>query len=333
MSARKIFQYYRQYQMSDMFALIRNSRRSPLVCTDRLEGACVVITGATSGIGYSTARKYAAQGANLLCVNRSAEKSERLRREVEDEFSVRCEYLLADLSSLSDIHRVAQDLASRDTPIDVLLHNAGVYLTEQEITADGLDKVFVVHYLSSFILNHVLMEKLKSQDRSRIILVSSEGHRFAAWGLNIDDVNWEKRRYTGLRSYGAAKTSQLLSMLVFADRFRDSGVTINAVHPGAVKTETGQENGPLYRWWKKNVYDPVLKTSDMSVEALYYFGAAAAMDGITGRFFNLTTEERPAPPARDRELANALWQKSLELSGLTEVGTAHPHTDHSSRES
>ncbi len=327
MSARKVFQYYRAYQWADIFAMIRNSRQAPKVCPDRFDGKLVVITGATSGIGYSTARKYAEQGANLLCVNRNGEKSEALRRELENEFSVRCDYLLADLSSLEDIHRVARDLDSLSAPIDVLIHNAGVYLTEIERTPDGLDKVFVVHHLSSFVINYVLMEKLKAQDRARIILVSSEGHRFAAWGLNLDDVNWEKRRYSGLRSYGAAKTSQLLSMLVFAERFRDSGVTINAVHPGAVKTETGQENGPLYRWWKKTFYDPILKTPAISAETLYYCGASRELDEVTGRFFNLTTEEKPAPPARDHDLALALWNKSLELTGLTNAASEHRYSN------
>ena len=325
MSARKVFQYYRAYQWADIFAMIRNTRRAPSLCLERFDGKLVVITGATSGIGYSTARKYASQGANLLCINRSSEKSERLRREIEEEFPVRCDFLLADLSSLQDIHRVAQELAALQTPIDVLIHNAGVYLTEQERTPDGLDKVLVVHHLSSFIINHVLMEKLMRQERARIILVSSEGHRFAAWGLRLDDMNWERRRYTGLRSYGAAKTSQLLSMIVFTERFRGSGVTINAVHPGAVKTETGQENGPLYRWWKKTFFDPTLKSTDISAEALYYCGVSPALETVSGRFFHLTTDEKPAPPARDHELAYALWQTSLELSGLQTSSSDYRH--------
>lgn len=326
MRARKVFQYYREYQWADIFAMIRNSRLAPKVCGDRMDGKLVVITGATSGIGYHTALKYAAMGANLLCVNRNGEKSEKLRREVEEAFPVTCDYLLADLSALKDIHRVAGELASLQTPIDVLIHNAGVYLTEKELTTDGLDRVFVVHHLSSFVMNHVLMEKLRAQEQARIILVSSEGHRFAAWGLNLDDMNWEKRRYSGLRSYGAAKTAQLLSMIVFAERFRDSGVTINAVHPGAVKTETGQENGPLYRWWKKKILDPTLKTTALSAEALYYCGASREMDGISGRFFNLTAEEKPAPPARDHDLARALWNTSLELSGLPAAVPEHHHS-------
>jgi retinol dehydrogenase 13 len=317
MDAKKTFRYYREYQWADIFAMIRNGGRTPKVCTDRLDGKLVVITGATSGIGYSTARKFASQGANLLCVNRSREKSDALRGELEGGFGVNCDYLLADLGSLEEIHRVARELAALDTPIDVLIHNAGVYLTRKERTADGIDRVLAVHYLSSFVINHVLMEKLKAQGNGRILLVSSEGHRFAAWGLGLDDLNWERRRYSGLRSYGSAKTAQLLSMIVFAERFRDSGVTINAIHPGAVRTETGRENGRLYRWWKKNIYDPALRTPEIAAEALYYMGASSELDGITGRYFSLTTEEKPAPPARDRDVARALWEKSLDMSGLT----------------
>ena len=323
MDARRTFKYYRQYQWADIFAMIRNGRRSPKVCADRMDGKLVVITGATSGIGYSTARKFAAQGANLLCVNRSREKSEALRREIEGAFQVRCDYVLADLSSLDEMHRVARELAALDTPIDVLIHNAGVYLTRQELTADGIDRVLAVHYLSSFVINYLLMEKLKAQGHGRILLVSSEGHRFAAWGLGLDDLNWERRRYSGLRSYGSAKTAQLLSMIVFAERFRGSGVTINAIHPGAVKTETGQENGRLYRWWKKNFHDPALRTPDLSAEALYYCAASRELDGVTGRYFSLTTEEKPAPPARDRDVALALWERSLEMSGL-HASLLHP---------
>ena len=84
---------------------------------------------------------------------------------------------------MQDIHQVAEELLKLNTPIDVLIHNAGIYLTKRELTADGLEKVFVIQYLSSFIINFILMDKLKSQENARIIMVNSEGHRFAAWGL------------------------------------------------------------------------------------------------------------------------------------------------------
>lgn len=313
---KKFFQYFKAYEWSNISAMIRNNRLDPKICIRDFSNRLVVITGATSGIGYFTAKKYASMGANLLCINRNKEKSENLKIEIENEFGVKCDYKIADLSILDDIYTVAQELSELKTPIDVLIHNAGVYLTKRELTNDRLEKVFVVHYLSSFILNYLLMDKLKLQEKARIIMVSSEGHRFAAWGLRLDDLNWEKRRYSGLKSYGSAKLAQLLSMLVFDDHFKNSGVSIIAMHPGAVKTETGQENGPIYRWFKKNFFDKTLKSPKLSAEALYYLGVSEEMEGISGKFYNLTAEEEPTPPALDKEEALKLWEISLSYSGL-----------------
>jgi len=255
-------------------------------------------------------------GASLLCINRNVQKSEALCSSITKEFGVSCTYKIADLSNLQDIHRVANELLNLDKPIDILIHNAGVYLTKRELTPDGPEKVFMVQYLASFVLNYILMDKLKSQETARILMVNSEGHRFAAWGLRLDDLNWEKRRYSGLKSYGSAKLAQLLSMLVFNEYFRNTGVSINAMHPGAVKTETGQENGPAYLWFKRNFIDRTLKSPDLSAEALYFLGVSEKMKGVSGKFFNLTTEEVPAPPALDREVAYELWERSLVLCRL-----------------
>ena len=313
---KKFARYVKEYRWSNIFAMIRNNRSDPKICTDGFNNKLVVITGATSGIGYYTARKYASQGADLLCINRNDKKSEALRREIENDYKVRCNYKIADLSNLYAIHQVAEELSGLDTPIDVLIHNAGIYLTKRELTPDGIEKVFVIQYLASFIINYILQSKLKSQEKARIIMVNSEGHRFAAWGLRLDDLNWDKRRYSGLKSYGSAKLAQLLSMIVFNEYFENTGVSINAMHPGAVKTETGQENGPVYRWFKRNFIDKTLKSPQISAEALYYLGVSHEMEAVSGKFFNLTTIEEPAPPALDKEVAYEIWARSLELSGL-----------------
>ncbi len=314
---KKFCKYFKEYKWSNVGAMIKNNRSDPEICTDDFKKKLVVLTGATSGIGYLTARKYAAHGANLLCINRNQEKSEALCAEIEGNYGVTCNYIIADLSYLRDIHRSAEELLQLAIPIDVLLHNAGTYLTKRELTADGFEKVFMVQYLASFIINYILMDKLKSQKKARILLVNSEGHRFAAWGLRLDDLNWEKRRYSGLKSYGSAKLAQLLSMMVFNELFQNTGVTINAIHPGAVKTETGQDNGPVYRWFKRNFIDKTLKSPEISAEALYYLGVSKEVEAVSGKFFNLTTEEDPTPPALDKEAAYLLWEKSLELSGLS----------------
>ena len=185
----KFVKYFKEYQWSNIFAMIRNNRLDPKTWKGEFKGKLVVITGATSGIGYYTAHKYASMGSNLLCINRNREKSKALKEEIEGKYGVTCDYRIADLSNLKDIHHVGEELAGLDTPIDVIIHNAGVYLTKRVLTDDKLEMVFVVQYLSSFIINYLLMDKLKSQEKARIILVNSEGHRFAAWALKLDDLN------------------------------------------------------------------------------------------------------------------------------------------------
>lgn len=313
---KKVSQYVKEYNVPDILAMIRNNRLAPKVCKQKFSDKLVVISGATSGIGYHTARKFASQGANLLCVNRNPEKSELLKAEIENEFGVQCDYKICDLSNFQQVHNLAEELRDIPIPIDVLVHNAGLHLTRQELTSKGLDKVFMVQHLSSFIINFVLMEKLKTQDKARIILVNSEAHRFAAWGLKVDDLNWEKRRYSGLKSYGSAKLAQLLSMFVFEEHYKDSGVSINSMHPGAVKTDSGKDNGPVYRWLKKNFFDKTLRTADISAEAIYYLGVSKELEGVSGKFFNITKQEVPAPPALDIGAAYDIWEKSLEYAEL-----------------
>lgn len=316
MRNKKFAKYFREYKWSNIFAMIRNNKSDPKICDNTYDGKLVVITGATSGIGYFTARKYASMGANLICVNRNPEKSEALKKEIVSKFGVKCDYITADLSKLDEIHKAGKELTQLNTEIDVVIHNAGTYLTKREITTDGLEKVFVIQYLASFIINFLLMDKLKSQERARIIMVNSEGHRFAAWGLRLDDLNWERRRYSGLKSYGSAKLAQLLSMIIFDEHFQNTGVLINAMHPGAVKTESGGENGPVYRWYKRNFIDKFLRSPQISAEALYYLGVSKELEAVSGKFFNLTTMEEPAPPALDKEIARELWEKSLESGRL-----------------
>lgn len=310
---KKFFQYFREYKLQNVFAMVKNNWTKPKICNKDFNDKLVVITGATSGIGYATAKKFASKGANLICVNRNQTKSKNLKHEIEEKYGVTCDYIIADLSKIEEIESAIKKLLKLEKNIDVLIENAGIYLTNKELTSDGLEMVFVVNYLSSFLMNYLLMDKLKNTGNTRIILVGSEGHRFAAWGIDIEDMNWNNNRYSGLKSYGSAKTAQLLSMIIFNEKFKGSNVTINTMHPGAVRTDTGKENGLFYRWFKKSIFDKMLDTPESSAEALYYLGVSKEIEGISGKFFNMTTVEQPAPPALDKEVANKLWNKSLEI--------------------
>jgi short-subunit dehydrogenase len=308
--------YLKQYRWSNIWAMMRGGGKDLKECTDDFEGNLVVITGATSGIGYEAAKMYASHGANLIVINRNEEKSIALCKDIREEYGVQCGYKIADFSRLDDVRKVGQELLESDIDIDVLIHNAGVYSTEKIHTEDGNELVFQVVYLSSFLLNYMLKDKFKERGTGRIIFVNSEGHRFAVFGIGLHDLKYENRRHTGLGSYGVAKTAQLLSMIKFAEYFEDSGVTINAMHPGNVKTNMGQNNGRIYRWYKRNLVDRTSGSPEISATALYYLGVSKELEGVSGKFFNLTKEEDPAPPALDEEAAEELWHKSIELVGV-----------------
>lgn len=308
--------YLKEYKWSNIFAMMRNLKLDPKICTDDFHHRLVVITGATAGIGYATARKYAAHGADILCVNRNEKSSKELCKTLASEFNSSCSYLIADFSKLSDVHAVAKQLSLLDRNIDVLIHNAGVYITKKTLTVDNIETVFQTNYLSTFILNYYLREKLKAHKSGRILFVNSEAHRFAVSGLHLDDLSWNKHHYSGLQSYGAAKMAQLLSMLKLNEYFQGTGITVNAMHPGNVKTNSGQNNGEVYKFLKRVFIDRTARSVDISAEALYYLGVSDELQAVSGRFFNLTTEEEPAPPAWDKEAAEKLWMISLELGGF-----------------
>jgi len=312
-----LFRYLLQYTVRDMADFLRNERRAPSACSGSLEGKTVVISGATSGIGLETARLFASRGASLVCLNRDPDKSKRVEKELGDRFGCRTRTILVDYGSLERTRECARRLLDLPEPIDVLIHNSGVYYTKKRFSADGIEIVFQVDHLASFCLNYLLKERLREENRARILYVNSEGHRFALAGVHLDDLDWKRHVYTGLKSYGAAKTAQLLTMMKFAEYFAGSRVTIDAMHPGNVKSALGENNGRLYRWLKRKLILPSAGDPAVSARALLYLSISEDVHNGSGRFFNLTTPEKPAPHARDSGMVDAVWAKSLALCGLT----------------
>lgn len=201
-----------------------------------------------------------------------------------------------------------------------MIHNAGVHLESREETPEGLEVNFVVHYLCPLIITRMLIPKYQRDKAGKIIFVSSEAYRFVVWGLDLDDLQWKRRRYSGIKAYGAGKLAQLLVMHILAGQLSTCNVTLIAMHPGIVRTETGKDNGKLYQWYKKNIIDRYSGSPEISAEALYYLGTSPDVSHTSDGFFHLTTEEELTPPARDLEAAEALWEKTQEL--LYEKGIA-----------
>lgn len=285
-------------------------RKSDTSVKDKL----CVITGATSGVGYEALLTLAAGGANIAIIARNEQKAIAVKAQVENKHHVSVDYFIADFSDLSQVRNVAIKILEKYSKIDILINCAGIHSTKKTYTKNGFETVFCVNHLASFLLTKMLLNRIVESAPARIIQVNSEGHRFS--GVNIEDLNWHRRFYTGLRGYGSAKTAQLLTTWQFAEELKYSGVTINAVHPGAVKTNIGENNGKLYRWFSHNVTWKFLQDPKIAGEAIYYLAAAPELANTSGKFFNLTIEEKPAKHAMDEIKQKLIWDKSIEMTGL-----------------
>lgn len=301
-------------RLPDELAFLANRRAAQKTTDAMMTGKVCVVTGSTSGVGLSAARRLARGGAHIVMVCRNRDKAEGVRQELAAEHGVPVDIVIADFADLDSVRAAAGMLLETCPRIDVLINSVGLHSTGRRITAAGFELVFCVNHLATFLFTCLLLERLKKGAPSRIIQVNSEGHRFG--GLDLDDLDWKRRRYKGLKSYGASKVAQLMTVWEFADRLKGSGVTINAMHPGDVRTNIGNNNGPLYRWWLHHVTWHLLKDPVISGEALYYLAAAPELAEVSGRFFHLTIDERPAKHALDRQTGRRVWDLSLEMTGL-----------------
>lgn len=302
--------------MADMRDMLRNQRAPHRKTTASLAGKTVVIAGATSGVGLAAAREVARFGGRLALLARNEAKGRAVKAELERDFGAEVALFLADFARLADVRRVADELLDAVPRIDVLINSAGVHCTSRQETDEGHELVFCVNHLAPFLLTQRLLPKLRAGGAARIVQVNSQGHRFG--GLDLADLGWRRRWYVGLRAYGAAKTAQLLSVWELAERLEGTGVTVNAMHPGEVRTGIGLNNGPAYRWYQQRVLDRFLGDARVSGESLHTLAAAPELDGVSGRYFNKTHPEKPAPHALDREVGARLWEMSMNLTGLVD---------------
>ena len=302
------------YQLPDELMFIKNGKAEQKKSDEPMTGKVCIITGATSGVGLEAAKKLAKGGAHIVMVCRNMVKAETISKEINVTWDVPVDIVIADFSELDEVRKAADLILKTYPKIDVLINSAGLHSTKRRLTSEGFELGFCVNHLASFLFTQLLMERIKESAPARIIQVNSEGHRFN--GLDQNDLNWEKRFYTGLRGYGASKTAQLLTIWEINDQLKGSNVTINALHPGDVKTNIGSNNGWLYRTFSHHVIWRFLKDPVISGEAIYYLAAAPEMSHVSGRFFNLTVEEKPAAHALDREMGKQIMAISMKMTGL-----------------
>lgn len=298
--------------LPDELQYIQNSLKKQNKTDARLDGKTCVITGATSGVGYQSARQLAKAGARLVLLCRNPEKARKVQDELRSEFKAEADIFIADMRILAEVGRAAKQISEKYPKIDILVNNAGVFNKRRRLTPDGNEEIFGVIHLAAFVLTTALLPNLKAAAPARIIEVNSEAHRFG--GLKMNDLDWSRRLYIPLQAYGAAKIAQLLTGLELAQRLKDSGVSVNIMHPGAVRTNIGMNNSFLYRFYNRYVLGLVLRDPLLSGEAVRYLAAAPELEGVTGRYYNRTIEEKPASYIIKEKLQREIWEYSENIA-------------------
>jgi NAD(P)-dependent dehydrogenase (short-subunit alcohol dehydrogenase family) len=274
----------------------------------------IVVTGATSGIGRATALGLAKLGSRLILVGRDAGRAEETSAEIQNVTGRNdVEVVRGDFAQLAEVRRVADELLARTEAIHVLVNNAGVTMMKRTTTPDGFETTFAVNHLAYFLLTGLLLPRLRAAaPAARIVNVASDAHRWGA--LDLDDLQNE-RQFKAMKVYGQSKTANLLFTRELARRLAGSGVTVNALHPGAVATRLGRGNGPVLDLVQRAI-GLFMKSPEQGAATSIHLASAAALEGVSGRYFADRKEKQPAAHATDDVTARRLWEISEGLTSF-----------------
>jgi NAD(P)-dependent dehydrogenase (short-subunit alcohol dehydrogenase family) len=281
-------------------------------------GRVAIVTGANTGLGFQTARMLAERGAAVVLAVRNVEKGRQAAARITGDVTVQA----LDLTSLESIRSAAADLRAAHSRIDLLINNAGVMYTPKQTTADGFELQFGTNHLGHFALTGLLLDRLLPVPGSRVVTVSSVGHRIRA-AIHFDDLQWE-RSYSRIGAYGQAKLANLMFTYELQRRLAPHGTTIAvAAHPGASNTELSRNTPAAVRlsvtWLARLLSQkpemgalPTLRAAtDPAVEGGQYYGPA---DRWESRGYPKLVNSSPG--SHDQAVQQRLWTISEELTGV-----------------
>lgn len=262
-----------------------------------------LITGANRGIGYEVARGLAKRGATVVLVARDAAKGEAARQRIAEETgNPHVELLLCDLSLQADVRRAVADFRKRHDALHVLVNCAGIFLRERDVTSEGVERVWATNYLSHFLLTNLLLDTLKASAPARIINVATK-----TMGLKIDmdDPGLEKG-YSFMAAMGRTKLALILFTMELAKRLEGTGVTVNAMHPGVVKTELLADlPGPM-----TFLFGLFARSPEKGASTAVYLASSPDVEGVSGRLFHDQKEVAIGGQAKQPGLQERLWKES-----------------------
>jgi NAD(P)-dependent dehydrogenase (short-subunit alcohol dehydrogenase family) len=275
----------------------------------------VVITGANSGIGKATAIKLAKTGAHIIMVCRNQERGkEALDDVIKGSNSNIVELMLCDLSSFQSIHQFCEELKQKFDQIDVLIHNAGAIYPKRKVSSDGFELQFQVNYLAPFLMTHLLLDSIKKA-KGRIISVSSGIHKIGKMHDNM--INLEKG-YRPFKAYAQSKLAITMFTVELAERLKNTGVTVNCLHPGGVRTKIGIDRETGFGTFITTLFKPFFITPEEGAETSVYLATSNEVATTTGQYFYKKKISKMSKHALTKESREKLWLNSLKWTNLTD---------------
>ena len=275
----------------------------------------ILITGATGGIGKATALQLAQKNCRITILGRNEIKLSALRTKIisetnnKDIFTLRC-----DLSSLDSIKKAAIKFKEDNTYLDVLINNAGVSPGVRQETVDGFEMNFGVNHLAPFLLTNLLLPLLEKGRNPRIVIVASAAYTMS--NRDIDDLNWRNRPYKMMTTYSTSKLFNIYFMLELAERLKDKNITVNALHPGIVKSQLFSTATGIMGVLNKAI-EMFYTTPEKGARTSVYLATSDKVKNVTGKYFANSKEKKITSKYLDAKFQNELWNKSNKFVGIT----------------
>ena len=281
-------------------------------------GKIAIVTGANSGIGFETAKILAAKGAEVVLACRDRARGEDARARILRETPrASAAWMPLDLADLASVTEFAEAFRKMHPRLDILVNNAGVMVPPYSRTADGFELQMGVNHLGHFALTGLLLDRFTESDDPRLVIVSSTAHKLGK--IDMNDLGWASRRYSAWRAYGDSKIANLYFLSELHRRYggKVGGLKVAAAHPGWTSTSLQKTSCLKYfnRFFAMQPWQGALPSLYAATSDSIRGGEFIGPDGcLEAKGYPRVVE--PSVRAKDRHLAEALWEASARLTGV-----------------
>jgi short-subunit dehydrogenase len=265
-----------------------------------------IITGASAGIGYETAKGLASKGHNLILVARSFEKLKQIRKNLLAQYAIECDIYSYDLSLIQSNINFSNKIVQKYKDIHILINNVGAIFMGRQITNEGLEKTFALNHMSYFTLSTLLIKKYSL---IKIINVSSEAHRYIS--LISDDFQ-NAKQYYGWHAYKRSKLANIYLTYKLDEIFKNTKATFNCLHPGLVNTQFADNNSLMYKFSASIIKYFGITPAEGALTSIY-LASNNNIDMATGLYFDKCKARKSSKESYDNEMSQQLWEYSEQL--------------------